>query len=374
MKQTKQGITKLSVVMIVVTVIIIGSLLYVAFFSTQNSFIRNSAQLIPTNEQVLAQRPQIADADNSYYDLIALKGLIPASLPQVVLNYAAGSTTSAQNIKDLKKIVTQYKDAFAIFDASTEKPYYFCDDKVKKEVCNYSDIRNIALLNSVRSGMLFENGKYADAMNISMNTLKFAQKLQQPSDSLMEYLISLAVKRIALQRISIILKSGKISQEAFVAYQNLVSQYADNKGGQKNVLKIEQLGGFTLYINAITTNEYKTFFSYTGVDENDADMKSVVNRMQEVKTKNAETWDPYTTYNLLHEVYSNEVANIDLPCGSAYPSVWRPDETLDYSKPTKNIIGQLIYANALTELNDLNVQRCSIDNLTNAVVSMSFVK
>jgi len=374
MKQSKQGMSKVSVILIIVTVIVICGLLYVTFFSSRNTSTRNTAQHIPTNEQILAERPLIVDADNSYYDLVALKGLIPTSLPQVVTNYAAGSTTSTQDKKDLKKIVAQYTDAFAIFDRSAGKPYYFCDDKVKKEICNYSDIRNIALLNSVRSGMLFEEGKYADAMDVSLNMLTFAQKLQQPSDSLIEYLVSLAIKRIALQRISILLKSGKISQEAFVAYQNQVSKYADNTVGQKSVLKIEQLGGFTLYINAITSNDFRTFFSYTGTDENDADVKSVISRIQEVKAKNAETWDPYATYNLLYDVYKNEIANIDRPCGSVYTSVWHPDETLDYSKPTKNIIGQLLYGNAITELNSLNVQRCSIDSLINSVVSMSFLK
>ena len=368
MNTHKAKLSKINILILVVTIVIIGLMVY-GFLSKKENQI---SLRIPTNTEVLAQRPHIAQADNSYYDMLKLHGLIPTTTPQFVSEYASGSTTSTQHKKELQKIVSQYGTLFTAFDQFAHKPYYFCDDRVKGEVCDYSDIRNLALLNSVRSGLLFEAGKYADAMTVAINTLKFAQALQRPSDSLVEYLISLAVKRISLERIFKILASGKISQDQASNYLSQISFYTDNKSGQKDVLNIEQLGGFILYINAVDSGNYHTFFSYAGIDEQDVSMNEVVAQIQNIKQKNVITWDPYATYNLLYNVYKNEIANIDLPCGSVYPSVWHPDETLDYSKPTKNIIGQLLYTTSVTELNTLNVQRCAIDDLTDKVLSYPY--
>ena len=375
MNKNKAGLSQINILILAATAVIIALILCFSFFKKDDSSAKtNLAQKIPADAVILAERPHISQDQNSYYDLLQLKGLIPMTLPQLVSNYAAGSSTSAQDKKDLHKIVAQYDKAFVIFDQSMNKPYYFCDDRVKKEECNYADIRNIALLNSVRSGMLFQDGKYADAMSVSLNTLKLAQKLQNPSDSLIEYLVSLAVKRIALQRISTILQSGKISKDAIPAYLTDISSYTDNTLGQRSALKAEQLDGFTLYINAVTSGDYHTFFSYTGLDENDADMNSVITEIKKVKAQSPVTWNPGTTYMLLYQVYKNEIDNIKLPCGSTYTSAWHPDATLDYSKPSSNIIGQLLYATSITELNSLNVQRCAIDALTNSVLSTPLIK
>ena len=369
MKKTNLGLSN-AATLIVVTVFVIACIgLYLGLSVYMSSTPPKSARSVPTDQEILSTRPHIPQDQNAYYDLVALKTMLPQLLPEGVATYAAGSTTSPQAKKALRTAVAQYQPAFAILNQAVFKQYYFCDDKVKKEACNYSDIRNIALLNSVRAGLLFEDAKYADAMAASLDGLKLAQKLQNPSDGLVEYLLSLAIKRISLQRISAMLQSGKIPKDLIPNYLMQISLFTDNKSGQRNALKVEQLDGSTLYVNAVTSGDYKTFFSYAGINGDDAEMKQIIAEIQAVKAKSSITWDPAATYALLRQVYETEIANVDLPCGSMYASSWHPDATLDYSKPTKNIIGQLLYTTSVTDLNGLNVERCKIDDMFNKVLS-----
>jgi hypothetical protein len=100
-------------------------------------------------------------------------------------------------------------------------------------------------------------------------------------------------------------------------------------------------------------------------------MKDIISGIERLKTVSPQTWDPDATFALLSEVYQREIDNINMLCGSAYVTAWKPDVTLDYSKPTKNIIGQLLYTTSITDLNSLNVQRCTIEGMTNKVLSFT---
>jgi hypothetical protein len=270
-------------------------------------------------------------------------------------DYFAATKPSQKQIEQAKALLATETSSLKIYDTAIKKPYYHCLLDGSSDSCNLSDVRNVAKIAALKADVQYRERKYKDSLNTALGILSLGQKVQDNSNTIITYLVGIAIKQISLRQINLVLNSDglKLSQDDKIFYANELAKYTDNETGHRNSLKGEY-EFVAKQVDVISSGNASTF-------EKGSVEAGIVGQIK--TTSNTSLWQPNNTKMLFYKSFMIELSNVDKPCGSTYES----PEVIDANKisPVEgNFIGKVMYSVSQPAITGVNQKRCDIITLT----------
>lgn len=345
----KGGANKILTTVIILTLVFAGAY----YFLTRNNTGSYSDIAHFDDSKLNVESVQVSDTQNANNDFFNIKNELSSGVSQKASDYLAEAYPNQQQISEAKTFVKQQSKLLDVFYGTVGKPYYYCDLRDVSNNCSLNGVRTIAFIAAVNSDLQFRDGKYKEALTTGFDILNLGQKIEGSSDTMITYLVGIAVKQIALKRINLMLASStlNITQSDRSAFLADLAKSNDNETGQKNALKGEYSSFVASVIDTINPKDFSTL-----TDQQYSDL-GIPTEFKKVSANSS--WEPNNTKKMFYGVYMSMIEDVDKPCGSTY----KQNETIDISKLSskeENLVGKILYYTLLPKLSSVNLKRCEV--------------
>ncbi len=206
------------------------------FFPRIASFL--SKDIPPFDDSAIVyKRISVPDSENAYFDLKKIEDdlNLTADEEKIVNEMISGNMWNEE-----KAILILHKNQKALEDffAASIKPLYqdpaFSDPASISPATilpNLKSYRSTAKLNALQSIALMKAGKKEAAFGSALITLRMAQKIQESQIPLISYLVTHAMKSIALDSIQQIVVQGNVPNTILRSYIEELDTYSSNQAG-----------------------------------------------------------------------------------------------------------------------------------------------
>jgi len=238
-----------------VSLIVLGSLIGLVLLINFLPYIfglitKDIAQ--PNVDDLKLANINIPQGDNAYYDLLEF-GNFPISEATVKIYETGKLETLTNHIngkewdeKFVEEIISKNTNAFAIFDRAAKKPKYqdLGTDSPEKigpntVLASLSPLRQIARVDAIRALYLFKQGKEQEGIDEAIKIIDFGQKIQDSQITLIQYLVSAAIKSVGLDALTTMIQETTLPSDRLISYINNLDRFKNNKNGLITAFKSE---------------------------------------------------------------------------------------------------------------------------------------
>lgn len=360
------------IVLIIVGIIILLIVVILSLPRFLNLFAKDIAPIDDSDLQL--QKVSVLDKDNSYFDLTKLDNVIyePKDKSQTILDMVAGKTWDDQVAEE---IVARNTQAFEYFSEATYKPKYQNPESADPANITYDTVltltdswRHMARLSAIRALYLARQGKDKEAFDEALNSVNIGQKIQESQAILIDYLIAISMKGIALDTIQKIIPSTKLGSSDLKQYAQGLNQYYKNESGLITSFKAEY-HFISQAIDSIASGNSNSLNYTFGETESQIPLISK-------KNKNNYYFQPNETKLFFAEAARADIKSATMLCGEIEtPRI----QELAPTNPAElyieeNAIGKILHDNMALSYTSVSIKKCQEDLLVGATQAMIAIK
>lgn len=229
---------------IVITIVSLVVLNYTFFYLPHvlNIFTKDIPP--PEYSDLKLEKIVIADSDNAYFDLQKIENVLyyPEEASTTITDMASGKNWN-DNLAE--EMVSKNTQTFEYLKQALNKPKFqypqFADpETISAKSLPTSDYsRKIAKLESIKILYLLKQNKNEEAFNEAFLLLSFGQKIGNSQGNLLNYLIAVSIKNMAIEDIQKIINVSDFTSEELKRYSNNLNEYKNDNQNLATTLKIE---------------------------------------------------------------------------------------------------------------------------------------
>lgn len=199
----------------------------------------------PDDSDLQLSKVQIANSENSYFDLVKLEGNIVEKIggKNLIDDIVTNKIWDQAYVDELLK---QNEKVLAYFDQAATKQN-FQDPEVadpknispNMKIMSMYSAREIAKISSIKAANLTKRGKIQEALDESIKVVKIGYEIQNSQGMLIHYLVGIAIEKSGFDRIQQIIQSTNLSPEVLILYSKKINSFKNHTEGLKNAFKAE---------------------------------------------------------------------------------------------------------------------------------------
>ncbi|MEO8637749.1 MAG: hypothetical protein ABI430_02515 [Candidatus Taylorbacteria bacterium] len=359
----KKILSKIAIIFSVLAVLILILLVIILFLPSVLSLFSKDIDP-PDVSDIQVKILAINTENNSYFDLIKIdKNIYIPEDKMLILNYAQGESWNDEVVADLlsknSEALSYFTDASirSAYQDMTIDPATFSANTILPPMSSW---RTASQLSSIKARYLAKQGKTTEAIEEAFKSLAVGHQIQNSQSPLIEYLVSLALKNLALQTMQSIITDNKLSTAEITKIIPKIDLYLDNGEGLKNAFKLEGMMGSReldsiAYVSNKTMEEIVNNLTADGAEKDSLGILTVGRNKNYYFKVNK-------TKQIAAEYVRNQVKNVDETCEVSLRP--RNEEKLvtDLSPTSlyfsENAIGKIMHDTVMLGLNGVFEKRC----------------
>lgn len=344
---------------------ILGTLLIVSilFLAAINLFAKDISPI--DDSDLRLDTVVVSGSDNAYFDLLKIENILQVP-PELTEDLSAMARGDEWDPEVAQELIALNDEAFQILSDASRKPRYqdpaFADPRTISPTMdsglNLGSLRTLVKLSALRALYLHTQGRNAESMTALFEALEVSQNIQNSQLDSITYLVTVALKGVALEAMQSILSSTAFTSIELKNYTQKLNGYYTSEQGLSNAFKSEY-HMYSSVIDSIVLNDLDAM--------HEPYVQEIGNHplVRNALTKNY-YFQPNATKKLFAEHYRALIQNTHTSCVEvAVPnrSVYLPSSYFTFFTwyGRQNRIGQMLYVISVTEQDGWLTFKCNQD-------------
>jgi hypothetical protein len=340
--------------LIIIIAFVVGAWYYFSVNTTSTTPIKEQTNPITFDDSDLkisyAATSSVSENSAPAFGAINSKSVTSADIDSLTKYIASSTAKNLPPITQANKIISAYPALLKAFDENATKPY-LCNIG-KGENCPLNSTRNMSYLAGVKSLVLFEQNKIAEAQKNASNLVALGKNITANADADITLLVGWVVQKIGYSVSSILNSNSKTPTLSETDKNTLITQLHNE---QKKVFKYAYTRVVEL-IDYISSSDKKPVTQVVSADD-----ESILAEYRKAIAENPNSWNPTETKKYFYDSYKIMISNVEIPCGAAIPESRIETGFNPEDKTSENYMGKKIYSTSYAGVNSLNVKRCEVE-------------
>lgn len=234
----RSGLNIALTVVLIGIVIIFGSI--ILFYSVRMGGNRDCPP--PDTSDLVIERLSLPDVENAYtYFNAATNSLFWPTNASIVVDILSGKEGDDENDKFVRDLIANNDDTIEIIKEGLD--YRICQ---APETTNFNDSlpffgtwRNIARVMALKARSERQAGQYAQSIQSYMDLLKFGVMIQANAESILQYLVGLAVLDLGFEQIRQLANAPGVNESLLIELSDQIGQSSSFNQGLAGSFKAE---------------------------------------------------------------------------------------------------------------------------------------
>ena len=330
------------------------------------SIVVQDYKTVGDSDLILEPAQLLSQADNAHYYLPDIDTLDDTKAEQYesALDTARAVSNEELSIDQAKLAVNETKAFTDTFITASKQKGYQCPTSVNKHsfdtiLCSLNDIRNLGMLTTLRAEVALSEGDVEDAMESSLAVVKMAHHMEESHQTLIEYLVAIALYGMAAEPLGEIAHLYNIQNASTT--QIATSSSRINDVPNTILLAIQNYSPDHTNLSTSHKAEYMTY-------KNSFMDQSILKNEFGVELKESYLWQPSRTTSFMANLARKQIKHANLECGEGKEmaaemsneiEALRMIEPIDYVKP--NILGRVLLSVSAASLTSARDKVCTAE-------------